>query len=142
MTSTELRRIVGAMTERPWKHGSWQYDAGPPFRYVEIRPSGDEDVSITVDGPIPSNALDDVKNVIGGCGCCGSPFGRHEDGQAIVTLANHADALVALVEACEQEASVLASFAARNGASYANTAKAIERVLSALAAVHATKATP
>lgn len=73
MTSAELRRIVGAMTERPWRayrHGSM----GPEHFVLEI---GDQ-----------------------------SEFQNYEilpedDATAVAILANHADALVALVEACE-----------------------------------------
>lgn len=111
-TSTELRRIVGAMTERPWFQDSESPTSG--FRYVHV---GD------ANGP----------------GQTVAQWTLPQDATAIAALANHADALVALVEAVERESAALSAFAARNGAAYANTAKAIESVLGALAAVHAVK---
>lgn len=72
MTSTELRRIVGAMTDRPWRayqHGSM----GPDDFVLQMGPD-----------PRQYEILD------------------RDDAAAIVALANHADALVALVKACER----------------------------------------
>lgn len=94
-TSTELRRIVGAMTERPWflsEHdGSIRGGADP----VDDHDVGDADFS-------------DV------------------DMTAVLALANHADALVALVEACER-------------LHEEQSQPAVYAVMRALAAVHAVK---
>lgn len=82
MTSTELRRIVGAMT---------------PELIAQVRHDLEFDAH------------------------------RADTVTAIVTLANHADAFVKLVEACERW---------RDGYDIA------EPILAALAAVHATRGTP
>lgn len=77
MTSADLRRIVEAMTARPWRMAYENYPDG----------CGSTSVLSSTDSTVyrsenPSNAARNNAN-------------------SIATLANHADALVALVEACE-----------------------------------------
>lgn len=81
MTSAELRRIIEAMTERPWS--ATNYSSRPDSFYDIWR-------GTIVDRPSQRIArmmrLGDE---------------AHSDAVAIATIVNHADALVALVEACE-----------------------------------------
>lgn len=93
-----LRAVLAKMTPGEWKHGSWQYETTPAFRYTEIAPSHPEDVSITVAGPAPASA-GAIVSVIGGCGCCGSPSGSHDDAAGIVATHAAADALLEIAEA-------------------------------------------
>lgn len=102
MISTDLRRIVSAMTERPWFHDSETPTSG--FKYVHV---GD------ANGP----------------GQTVAQWLLPPDASAIVTLANHADALVALVEAVERLA-------------HDQNQPAVYAVLGALAAVHAVGSAP
>lgn len=82
MISTDLRRIVDAMTGEQWKYNrelAWLNASDP------------------VDGEIYTIAnlsLDSTND--------GKCYGASRNGAAIAALANHADALVALVEACER----------------------------------------
>lgn len=102
-TGTELHRIVGAMTDRPW-HVSDQ----PEFVLNDAR---SEQVCDTY------GCRNDIKNAA-----------------AIALLANHADALVALVLACEST----------RGLDTSDPAfwRGMEAMYAALAAVHAIKETP
>lgn len=79
----ELRRIVGAMTARPWKWSEQHRLEGPPR--TEDYGSGPEQVRDTI---IETD--------------CGHYPPEEQDREAIATLANHADAFVKLVEACER----------------------------------------
>lgn len=110
MTSAELLRIVGAMTERPWREsppdsGLLVADCNHPEGPVEI-----------------ANILEEA--MLG-------------DAAAIAALANHATALVALVEACERLRKWRDS--ARSGAVLDAR---MDDVMSALAAVHAVRGEP
>lgn len=108
-TSTELRRIVGAMTERPW--------------VVEREREGWISV-FREHGTMVFRGERDPRFA--------------PDATGITTLANHADALVVLVEACERyvrgiDPEVFSTRAEAN-LHYA--------LADALAAVHAVKETP
>jgi len=92
----ELQRSVASMTAGPWKAGSWQYEMNEKLVYTEIAPSSAEDVSITVDDSKQGTA---ATLVIGGCGCCNSPFGVASDAIAIADLRNAAPALLEIVAA-------------------------------------------
>ena len=76
MTSDELAPIIGAMTERPWK---------ADHHCCIESPSQDGN---------PERATRMTVTVLGGNG--------DENERAIAALANHADALVELVRACER----------------------------------------
>lgn len=109
-TSTELRRIVGAMTERPWFARS---------RFLSrVRDSSG------VGGTLPTNHIGNLA--------------ERDDAVAIAALANHADALVALVEAVEGYARVVDP----EGFSTRLEAELHGALEDALAAVHAIKETP
>jgi hypothetical protein len=102
MTSAELRALVAAMTERPWSTEN-------PARDIDGWSTG-----AIVCATAPRQAVY-------------SPARRgtapEADRKAIAALANHADALVELVAACEQDLDILPV-----------------RVLAALARVHLTAA--
>lgn len=111
-TSTDLRRIVGAMTERPWKrHVSPLADA-LGVQHVGAVYHGDGYVA----------------------DCIGSA-NEAADTHAIAALANHAEALVALVEAVERWRHTRASDTRELMA-------AVRAVDAALAAVHAVRGEP
>jgi hypothetical protein len=97
----KLRAAVDAMTPGEWLHGSWQYAVDGGFRWTKIAPESgrDDDASITVAGSDPAG--DNAGNVIAGCGCCGSPNGKHADVAGICALRNHATALLDVVTAAQ-----------------------------------------
>lgn len=94
-----LRQLAEAATPGPWKRGQWQgqYVSVPSFHYTEIRPSNDDDASITVDTPPPSTMPTMEMQIISGCGCCGSPSGDSRNAQYIAA-ANPATMIALLDE--------------------------------------------
>ena len=81
MTDEQLRTglaLCEAATAGPWVHGSW---IDPAFPHAAIRPRDATDISITTAADSPTES----KEVIGGCGCCGSPSGSAEDAAFIAS---------------------------------------------------------
>lgn len=112
MTDDELNEaqaLCDAATPGPWKHGSWQYDSQPAFHYTEITPSRPDDISITVETTTPPPSVYENGIVVGGCGCCGSPFGRAEDGRFIAAARELVPRLLNEVRACQDEIDALRS---------------------------------
>lgn len=109
MTSADLRRLVVAMTERPWEANGRDVRCAKGL-FAEL---------------LDVNHIGDSE----------------QNAAAIAALANHADALVALLDACEGVAK-LGSLLHTTVGTPASEFSVWERMISALAAVHAIKEAP
>ena len=137
LTDEQLRTglaLCEAATAGPWVHGSW---IDPAFPHAAIRPRDATDISITTAADSPTES----KEVIGGCGCCGSPSGSAEDAAfiassrtllplALAEIVTLRARLVAVEgardEACDQWADCVDEFIT-NGADCEGDRKAIAR---------------
>lgn len=89
MTGADLRRLVGAMTPGPYRQGNFErFNVFVPFEGMST-----ERVLLRMNQHFPCDS----------------------DAKAIAALANHADVLVALVEACERRWSALCNCRASVG---------------------------
>lgn len=88
---TELAAARAKMTPGKYVHGQWK-NGGTG---AKISPSCEFDASITLAG---SDQNSFAGEIVGGCGCCGSPRGCHEDIAGLVTTHNAADVLIEIVK--------------------------------------------